>query len=64
MREDYGNNEVIDNVINKLQSEGLSSDKKKTWRIPVARFDNLNGNHRIYPRQLYQNMMDDPEKKD
>ena len=47
---------ILDRVISKLKDAGASD--KKTWRLPIGRYDNLNGNKRIYPKQLWQNVMD------
>ena len=56
LRESVENKELFDKIINKLKEEGASSDRK-LWKFPVSRFGNKNGNGRIYPRELWENVI-------
>jgi hypothetical protein len=47
---------ILESVIKKLKEVGASD--MKTWRLPIGRYDNLNGNKRIYPKKLWENVRD------
>jgi hypothetical protein len=69
---------VLDKVITKLKEAGTGENSFKVWKLPIGRYDNVNGNKRIYPRKLWENvknnqqstwkgiagLMDHPEKDD
>lgn len=47
---------AFDKIINKLR-EKTASTEKKLWKFPISRFGNVNGNGRIYPRALWENVI-------
>src|SRR5215469_10882780 len=46
---------ILLDVLNKLRERGAST-QKKTWRLPIGRYENLNTNKRIYPKLLWENV--------
>jgi hypothetical protein len=49
--------QILNEVIKKLSEAGASTEKK-TWKLPIGRYENLNGNKRIYPKKLWENVRD------
>lgn len=47
---------IIDKVVKKLQESGVSNERK-IYRVPVGRFNNINGNKRRYTEALWNNVM-------
>ena len=48
---------IVDNVVTKLRERGVSLNERKIYRVPVGRWDNVNGNRRVYTRKLWENVM-------
>jgi len=48
---------VFNSILNKLAENGLSNSFK-VWKLPIGKYGNMNGNKRIYPLQLWQNVKD------
>lgn len=57
LRESATDKELFDKVIAKLREAGAGNEKK-LWKFPVSRFGNKNGNGRIYPRKLWENVIE------
>lgn len=55
-RESATDKVLFDNVIKKLRESGVSNERK-LWKFPVSRFGNKNGNNRIYPEKLWENVI-------
>lgn len=54
--EDPDTQALLDKIIDILLKNGVDSSFK-VWRLPVARYDVENLNRRIYPKQLWLNIM-------
>lgn len=54
--EDADTQALLDKIIDILLKNGVDSSFK-VWRLPVARYDVENLNRRIYPKQLWLNIM-------
>lgn len=52
--------DVMLKVIQKLREAGIT-DSVKTWKLPIGRYGNLNGNKRIYTRKLWENVMNNQQ---
>ena len=39
---------IVNAVVSKLRERGVSLNERKIYRVPVGRWDNLNGNRRRY----------------
>ena len=52
---------IVNSVISKLRERGVSLNERKIYRVPIGRWDNVNGNRRKYTRKLWENVMN---KKD
>lgn len=50
------NKAAFDNIINKLREHSASTEKK-LWKFPISRYGNVNGNGRIYTKQLWENVI-------
>lgn len=50
---------VFKNVLENLKNEKASP--AKLWKFPVSRFGNVNGNGRVYPRELWENVIDNQQ---
>jgi hypothetical protein len=48
---------VFDQIINRLRETGINN-AFSVWKLPIGRYGNLNGNKRIYPRKLWENVRD------
>lgn len=46
----------FDKIIKKLR-EGSASTERKLWKFPISRFGNVNGNGRVYTRELWENVI-------
>lgn len=46
----------FDKIIKKLR-EGSASTERKLWKFPISRFGNVNGNGRIYSKELWENVI-------
>ena len=57
LRESATDKELFDKVISKLKEAGAGNERK-LWKFPVSRFGNKNGNGRIYPRKLWENVIE------
>ena len=57
LRESATDKELFDKVIAKLKEAGAGNERK-LWKFPVSRFGNKNGNGRIYPRKLWENVIE------
>ena len=57
LRESATDKELFDKVISKLREAGAGNERK-LWKFPVSRFGNKNGNGRIYPRKLWENVIE------
>lgn len=57
LRESATDKELFDKVIAKLREAGAGNERK-LWKFPVSRFGNKNGNGRIYPRKLWENVIE------
>lgn len=58
MREASKDKALFDKVIAKLREEGASGSDRKLWKFPVSRYGNVNGNGRVYTRELWENVID------
>ena len=47
---------LLDQILEALKTNG-ADNTFKVWQIPVAKYDHKNLNGRIYPRQLWQNIL-------
>src|SRR5574344_688931 len=56
-RESSNDKAIFDKIISKLKEEG-AAPARKLWKFPVSRFGNKNGNGRVYPRELWENVID------
>lgn len=56
LRESAEDKTLFDKVISKLRETGAGNERK-LWKFPVSRFGNKNGNGRIYPRKLWENVI-------
>lgn len=52
---------IVDNVVTKLRERGVSLNERKIYRVPVGRWDNVNGNRRIYTKKLWENVMNNQQ---
>ena len=55
---------IVDRVVAKLREGGVDVGKQRIYRVPVARINppgTLNGNHRRYPEELWENVMNNQE---
>ena len=57
LKESDTDKELFDKVIAKLREAGAGNERK-LWKFPVSRFGNKNGNGRIYPRKLWENVIE------
>ena len=57
LRESSNDKAIFDKIISKLKEEG-AAPARKLWKFPVSRFGNKNGNGRVYPRELWENVID------
>lgn len=48
---------IVDSVVTKLRERGVSLNERKIYRVPVGRWDNVNGNRRVYTKKLWENVM-------
>lgn len=46
----------FDKIIKKLR-ESSASTERKLWKFPISRFGNVNGNGRVYTRELWENVI-------
>ena len=64
LKEALGNDDasiqLLDSILEALKTNG-ADNSFKVWRIPVAKYDHKNLNGRIYPRQLWQNILDNQQ---
>lgn len=60
LKESKIDNAVITKVVNRLHENGLGNTQR-IFRLPVSRYDNLNGNGRNYPEMLWYNVMNNQE---
>jgi hypothetical protein len=44
-------------VLKSLKENGISNNFQ-IWKLPIGRYGNLNGNKRIYPKKLWENVRD------
>jgi hypothetical protein len=44
-------------ILNRLEENGLQN-KFKIWKLPIGKYGNLNGNKRVYPLKLWENVRD------
>lgn len=56
LRESADDKALFDKIIEKLKTSGAGQERK-LWKFPVSRFGNKNGNGRVYPRQLWENVI-------
>jgi hypothetical protein len=54
LKEIFPDKTLYDNLIKRLKE---STGQKKTYKFPIARYDYLNHNKRIYPRKLWENVI-------
>jgi hypothetical protein len=47
---------LLEKVIKRLRENGTIDNSFKVWKLPIGRYENLNGNKRIYPRKLWENV--------
>ena len=52
---------IVNAVVSKLRERGVSLNERKIYRVPVGRWDNLNGNRRRYTRKLWENVMNNQQ---
>jgi len=48
---------AFNKILNRLNEDGLSNSFKM-WRLPIGKYGNMNGNKRVYPKQLWNNVKD------
>jgi hypothetical protein len=46
---------LFDRIINQLRENGVNNSFS-VWKLPIGRYGNLNGNRRIYPKKLWENV--------
>jgi hypothetical protein len=49
--------QLLDQIINRLKERG-NKRNYSVWKLPVGRYNNENGNRRIYPKKLWENIRD------
>ena len=52
---------IVNAVVSKLRERGVSLNERKIYRVPVGRWDNINGNRRRYTRKLWENVMNNQQ---
>lgn len=52
---------IVNSVISKLRERGVSLNERKIYRVPIGRWDNVNGNRRKYTRKLWENVMNNQQ---
>lgn len=55
---------IVERVVAKLREGGVDVGKQRIYRVPVARINppgTVNGNHRRYPKELWENVMNNQE---
>lgn len=64
LKESNIDDSIVAKVITKLSEGGINVSKQRIYRVPVARINppgTLNGNHRRYPEELWENVMNNQE---
>jgi len=64
LREAKVEDAIVQKVVNKLKEGGIDVNKQRIYRVPVARINppgTVNGNHRRYPKKLWENVMNNQE---
>ena len=49
-------NKSFEPIVRRIKESGIQNIPK-LWKFPIARFDNLNGNRRVYTRKLFENVI-------
>lgn len=52
---------IVSAVVSKLRERGVSLNERKIYRVPIGRWDNVNGNHRKYTKKLWENVMNNQQ---
>lgn len=52
---------IVNAVVTKLRERGVSLNERKIYRVPVGRWDNINGNRRRYTKKLWENVMNNQQ---
>lgn len=66
LRESSLNEDIVTKVVDGLIREGIDAVKQRIYKVPVARINppgTLNGNHRRYPKELWENVMNNQKDK-
>lgn len=64
LREAKVEDAIVQKVVSKLKEGGVDVNKQRIYRVPVARINppgTVNGNHRRYPKALWENVMNNQE---
>ena len=48
---------ALNKILNKLAEKGFERTFK-VWKLPIGRYGNMNGNKRVYPKELWKNVKD------
>jgi len=49
--------QMLDQILAQLREKGFENSFK-VWKLPIGKYGNLNGNKRVYPRKLWENVRD------
>lgn len=66
LRESSLNEDIVTKVVDGLIREGIDAVKQRIYKVPVARINppgTLNGNHRRYPKELWENVMNNQKDR-
>ena len=66
LRESSLNEDIVNKVVDGLIREGIDAVKQRIYKVPVARINppgTLNGNHRRYPKELWENVMNNQKDR-
>lgn len=66
LRESSVEESIVNLVANKLRETGVNLNEHRLYKVPVAKINppgTLNGNRRRYPKQLWENVMENQKDK-
>lgn len=55
IRENDNDRLIFSKIMEKLKG---SENSKRVWKLPVGKYGNMNGNKRVYPKKLWENVRD------
>lgn len=66
LRESNVEESIVNLVANKLRETGVNLNEHRLYKVPVAKINppgTLNGNHRRYPKELWENVMNNQQDR-